>query len=362
MAVGASAVVHVIPADRVVAEPNPPPDPVEGSTLHLDAVQTHRLDVWRPWPARRAACVSRRQLRAPRLLDARAIYRWIAPAGCVPVHRGVYAVGHLPRTAHAAAGGRRVLACGDERRRAIAPLAAGAHGLIRPRPADATSRPHAPAARPGIACSSRPDVEPVVHRRPPVHDGRAHARRPRGLRPVRRPREAPCARRRYAASSTSRRSAESLARLPAPARRSRSLRAILDDPSRSSRRASGAERDALRALIDRRLAAADRATASSPAPANASTSTGPTRRLVLEIDGPTHDAARQRSATAAATRCSRPRLACGAPPDGRCGRRPSGSRAAPRPAPHIEGSMRLGREQRDASRSGRTSRGRDVSH
>jgi len=206
----------------------------------------------------------------------------------VPVHRGVYAVGHLPRT-HLTSWWAAVLACGDNATTSHA-TAAAAHGLLRPHPRVHVTAPTV-RSRPGIA-THRAEVVPVFIEGLPcttvartlvdlagcvpyrVLESAVRQAQVRGVLDV----EA---------------IGEVLLACPRP-RGIRRLRAILDDPVALQPTRSGEERTALRALLR----------AGYPWPVVGGTVPGteelvdlhwPAQRVVIEVDGPTHETQVQRA-------------------------------------------------------------------
>lgn len=278
--------MHVIPAARVVAFPNPPPDPVERWIVRSSGAQS----IFRRAggiAGAQGGCVSRGQLlRAGCSRDV--VAGWIACGMLVPVHRGVYAVGHLPRS-HLTRWWAAVLACGEDAA-ASHRTAAAAHGLLRPH-----ARVHvtAPTVRshPGIA-THRAQVTVVYIEGLPcttvartlvdlagcvplrVLESAARQAQVRGVLDV----EA---------------IGEVLLACPRP-RGMRRLRAILDDPVALQPTRSAEERIALRALL--------RAGHAWPVVGGAVPGTEelvdfhwPAQRVVLEVDGPTHQTQVQRA-------------------------------------------------------------------
>ena len=209
MAVGASAGRARDPGRRASRRPTRPPTRSKRGCLLRSAVHSRRLDVWRRSQAPRAGCVSRRQLRAARAAHASAIARLDRRRMADPAFTAASTrVGHLPRT-HLSrwwAGGARRAETSDSRATATSAAALGADAPASPSASTSRCRPRA-AARPGIAVHRGSTSDRGLRRRPPLHDGRAHARRPRWLRPVRPSSRAPCGRHRCEAFCDSTRSA-----------------------------------------------------------------------------------------------------------------------------------------------------------
>lgn len=236
---------------------------------------------------RQGGCISRTQLR--RLgLSASAIDRWIARGWLLPVHSGVFAVGHLPRT-HVAGWWAAVLACGDG---AVVShgTAAAAHGLLRPhsrvhvttaskrkRPAIATHRAAVTAVYvDGLPCTTVARTLVDLAGAVPwnVLESAVRQAQVRGVLDV----EA---------------IGDVVLAQPRPRGITR-LRAILDDPVCLQPTRSADERRALRALLNAGMEwpVVGRAVPGSDGLVDFH---WPARRLVLEIDGPTHETAVQRT-------------------------------------------------------------------
>lgn len=272
--------MHVIPAARVRTSATPPPDPVEWSFVRLGGAQTTVRRV-AAVAATQAGSISRAQL--VRLGCTRdVIAGWIAVGWLIPVHRGVYAVGHLPR-GHQTRWWAAVLACGPDAAVSHG-TAAAAHGILRPHRRVHVTTP-AKRARPGIALH-RAAVDVVFIDRlpcttvartlvdlagcvpPQVLESAVRQAQVRGVLNV-----------------------ESIGAIllacPRP-RGVRRLRAILEDPVCLQPTRSGPERRALRALI-----AAGHAWpvvgAHVPGTTDLVDFHWPADRVVLEIDGPTHE-------------------------------------------------------------------------
>ena len=277
--------MHVIPAPAVVASPHPPPDPVEWSLRYLSGSQSTTRCVAAVAEAQ-GGCVARRQLMALGC-TARVVHRMLERGYLRALHRGVYAVGHLPRT-HLAAWWAAVLACGEGAAVSHGTAAAGL-ALLRPSRRLHVTTP-AKRSRRGIA-THRADVERVYvaglpcttvartlvdlagcvpHR---VLESAVRQAQVRGVLDI---------------------DAVGIVLLGAPrARGVRRLRAILDDPVALAPTRSREERAALEAVLQ----------AGHPWPVVGGVVPGtaenvdlhwPASRLVLEIDGPTHDTAVQR--------------------------------------------------------------------
>lgn len=273
--------MHVIPAARIAVSADPPADPVEWS------VSNHPRG--KP-TARRVAvvaggqggCVSRVQLR--RLgLSERVADLWIASGRLVVVHRGVFAVGHLPRT-HEVRWWAAVLACGDGAA-ASHGTAAAAHGLLRPHPRVHVTTP-AKRARLGVA-THRAQVDVVFI------DGLPCTTVARTLVDL-----AGCVPHRVLESAVRQAQVRGvldveaigavLLACPRP-RGMRHLRAMLKDPVCLQPTRSAPERRALRALLGAGFAwpvVGGRVPGSDEDIVDFH---WPGARLVLEVDGPTHD-------------------------------------------------------------------------
>lgn len=269
--------MHLIPAAPIRALPHPPPDPVELS-IRLGERDKSTTRCIAEVAGRQGGCVTRGQLRRLGLSPA-AIGRLAARGWLLPIHRGVYSVGHLPR-AHEERWWGAVLACGDGAKASFG-MGAAALGLLRPSPRLHVTTP-AKRTRPGIATHTAAtetawvgglpcttvartllDLAGYVPDR--VLESAARQAQVRGVLDV-------------AALG------ELLLACPR-ARGVRRLRAILGDPVVLAPTRSGPERVALRALL----------AAGWTWPAVGEEVEGeevdfawPRRHLVLEIDGPTH--------------------------------------------------------------------------
>jgi hypothetical protein len=231
--------------------------------------------------------ITRAQLRRIGFSD-RVIDRWIACGWLIPLHRGVYAVGHLPRT-HLSRWWAAVLACGEEATTSHG-TAAAAHGLLRPhsrvhvttpgrrwRPGIANHRARVAAVYiDGLPCTTvartLADLSGAVPYR--VLESAVRQAQVRGVLAVEE-------------------IGEVVLDCPRP-RGIRRLRAILEDPVALQPTRSGEERAALRALlhaghpwpvVGRKVPETDELVDFH----------WPSRRLVLEIDGPTHETPVQRA-------------------------------------------------------------------
>ena len=289
--------MHVIPARPVVVSLQPPPDPIERSLVRLGGAQSTARHV-AAIAGGQGGCVARPQLL--RLGFSRdVIAGWIAHGWLIPLHRGVYAVGHLPQT-HVTRWWAAVLACGDQAK-ASCRVAAAAHALLRPHARLAVTAP-SKRVRPGIAVH-RGDVAAVYVDGLPCTTVAQTLVDLSGCVP-------------YGVLESAVRQAQvrgvldidaiGIVTLTKPRPRGiRRLRAILEDPVALEPTRSGAERVALRELV----------AAGHPWPVVGGRIPvagdlvdfhWPDRRVVLEIDGPTHATAVQRPATTAATRvCAR---------------------------------------------------------
>jgi hypothetical protein len=138
--------MHVIPSRAIVVSLHPPEDPVELSIRNLcGGKPTSRCVV--EVAQLQGGCIARRQAR--RLgFSGRVIDRWIVKSWLIPIHRGVYAVGHIPRT-HEERWWGSVLACGKDAK-ASAGTSAAAHALLRPHPRVHVTTP-SKRWRPGVA-------------------------------------------------------------------------------------------------------------------------------------------------------------------------------------------------------------------
>lgn len=138
--------MHVIPSAPVYASPHPPADPVESSLRHLHGGRPTSRCVAEVAQLQ-GGCITRRQLL--RLgLHRRVIDGWIAKRWLLPIHRGVFSVGRLPR-AHEERWWGCVLACGPGAKTS-AGTSASAHALLEPHPRVHVTTP-AKRSRPGIA-------------------------------------------------------------------------------------------------------------------------------------------------------------------------------------------------------------------
>ena len=138
--------MHVIPSRPVAVSLHPPRDPVEWSLLRLRGAQPTSRCVAEV-AQRQGGNVGRRQLL--RLGFSRdVIAGWIDAGWLLVTHRGVYAVGHLPRTHEERVWGC-VLACGAEAK-ASAGTSATAHGLLNPHHRVHVTTP-SKRSRPGMA-------------------------------------------------------------------------------------------------------------------------------------------------------------------------------------------------------------------
>lgn len=269
----------MIPAPRLAASPNPPPDPVERSVVRLSGTQpTFRLVA--TIAGAQAGCVTRLQLLRVGL-SRDVVAGWIARGLLIPLHRGVYAVGHLPRT-HVARWWAAVLACGGSAT-ASHGTAAAAHGLLRPYARVHVTTPRK-LSRPGVV-NHRAQVAAVYV------DGLPCTTVARTLVDL-----AGCVPHRVLESAVRQAQVrgvldveaigEILLDCPRPRGVTR-LRAILEDPVALQSTRSGAERTALRTLL-----AAGHAWpvvgGHVPETDELVDFHWPDRRLVLEIDGPTH--------------------------------------------------------------------------
>lgn len=138
--------MHVIAAASVVVSRTSPPDPVDLSLRALRGSKaTSRCVV--AVAQRQGGCITRRQ--ALQLgLSAKVVTGWIAKGWLIPIHQGVYSVGHLPRT-HEERWWGCVLACGSKATTS-AGTSAAAHGLLRPHARVHITTP-SKRSRPGIA-------------------------------------------------------------------------------------------------------------------------------------------------------------------------------------------------------------------
>ncbi len=120
--------MHVIPSRPVEVSFHPPPDPVEWSirAAERDEPTTRRIA---RVAQRQGGNVTHRQLGSLGFSRS-AIGRLVDRGWLILIHRGVYAVGHLPRTHEERAWGC-VLACGAKAKTS-AGTSATAHGLLRP--------------------------------------------------------------------------------------------------------------------------------------------------------------------------------------------------------------------------------------
>lgn len=276
----------MIPAPRIAASSYPPPDPVEWSVVHPSGGESTTRRVAAVAGAQ-GGCITRAQLRRLGLSD-RVIDRWLASGLLLTLHRGVYAVGHLPR-AHLTRWWAAVLACGEDAA-ASHRTAAAAHGLMRPHPRVHVTTPT--KRRPPLIAAHRAEVAAVYVDGLPcttvartlvdlagcvpyrVLEGAVRQAQVRGVLDV------------GAIGDV-------LLACPRPRGITR-LRTILEDPVALQPTRSGAERTALRALL----------AAGHPWPRVGGRVPGtdelvdlhwPDRRLVVEIDGPTHQTPVQRA-------------------------------------------------------------------
>ncbi len=269
--------MHVIPAHAIAVSLHPPADPVELSIRNLcGGKPTSRCVV--EVAQLQGGCIARRQAR--RLgFSGRVIDRWIAKGWLLPIHRGVYAVGHLPRT-HEERWWGAVLACGKGAK-ASAATSAAAHALLRPHSRVHVTTP-SKRARPGVATHTA-DTETVWI------DGLPCSTVARTLLDL-----AGCVPAGVLESAVRQAQVRGVLELRAlaelmlafpRARGVRRLRSILGDPVLLAPTRSKPERIALRALLEAgwewpqvgEAIAGENVDFSWPGP-----------RLVLEIDGPTH--------------------------------------------------------------------------
>ena len=137
--------MHVIPEAPVAVSHRPPRDPVELSIRLLERGGSTSRCVT-ALAGRQGGCVTRQQL--GRLGITRNVVDGWVGGWLLPLHLGVYAVGHLPR-AHEERWWGCVLACGPEAK-AAARTSAAAHKLMRPYPRVHVVAPRK-RSRPGMA-------------------------------------------------------------------------------------------------------------------------------------------------------------------------------------------------------------------
>ncbi len=271
--------MHVIPSRAIRVSLHPPPDPVERSIFHLHGAKATTRCVVDVAQAQ-GGCVARRQLVALGF-SSRVISGWIDKSWLVPLHQGVYAVGHRPRT-HEGLAWAAVLACGDAAKTSHG-TSATCHALLRPYHRVHVTTPHK-RSRPGIA-SHEADTETVWIDGLPcttvartlvdlsgcvpfgVLESAVRQAQVRGVLDV---------------------EAIGVVLLACPrARGIRRLRSILADPVALAPTRSRAERVALRALL---AAGWDWPVVGERVPGTEEEVDfhWPALRLVLEIDGPTH--------------------------------------------------------------------------
>lgn len=278
--------MHVIPAAPVVLTLRPPPDPVERSLVRLDGAQPTARCV-AVIAGGQGGCVTRPQLL--RLGCSRdVIAGWIAQGWLIPLHRGIYAVGHLPRS-HVTRWWAAVLACGDQAK-ASHRVAVAAHALLRPHPRLDVIAP-SKHVRPGIAVH-RADVAAIYVDDMPCTTVAQTLVDLAGCVPHR---VLESAVRQAQVRGVLDTDAIGMVALAKPRPRGiRQLRAILEDPVALEPTRSGAERIALRALV-----AAGHAWpvvgGRVPGAGDLVDFHWPDRQVVLEIDGPTHATSVQRA-------------------------------------------------------------------
>lgn len=276
--------MHVIPARRVAVSLVPPPDPIESAVARLNGGQSI-VRCLAELAASRSGCVTRLELIALGLRPAR-IDAWVRRGRLIAVHRGVYAWGHRPRT-YRAAWWAAVLAAGEGAKTSHG-TAAAALGLL-----GTHRRVHVTAPtchrRPGVAVH-RAQTETVwVDDLPSTSVARtlvdlAGAVGHRVL-------ESAVRQAQVRGLLDAEAIGEVLLDCPRP-RGVRRLRAILEDPVAMAPTRSAPERAAIRAAL----------AAGMPWPVVNGVVLDeevdlhwPDRRLVVEVDGPTHDAPVQRA-------------------------------------------------------------------
>lgn len=271
--------MHVIPSHAIRVSRRPPPDPVELSLCHLHGGKpTTRCVV--EVAAAQGGCLARAQLRQLGF-TARVVDGWIARGWLIVVHRGVFALGQRPRT-HEGLAWAAVLACGEGAKTSHG-TSATCHALVRPYHRVHVTTP-AKRSRPGIA-NHAADTETVYIDGLPcttvartlvdlagcvpfgVLESAVRQAQVRGVLDLR---------------------AIGMVLLACPrARGIRRLRSILADPVALAPTRSGPERVALRALL---AAGWEWPVVGERVPGTDEEVDflWPNRRLVLEIDGPTH--------------------------------------------------------------------------
>lgn len=280
--------MHVIPAAVVVVSRRPPPDPVELSISRRGGGKATTRCVVAVADAQGGNVARRQLLRLGVTKDV--IDGWIAVGWLIPIHFGIYSVGHRPRT-HRERWWSAVLACGEDAK-VSAGTSAAAHGLLRPHSRIHVTTP-SKRSRPGVANHTAATATVWIDGLPCTTVARAlldmAAHVPDGVL------ESACRQ----AQTRGVLNLEELVRLMLDCPRARGvrrLRRILGNPVLLAPTRSRPERIALRALLDDGW----------PWPDVGETVHGeemdfsyPDLLVALEIDGPTHDTQVQQARDAA---------------------------------------------------------------
>lgn len=269
--------MHVIPSRAIVVSLHPPEDPVDLSIRPGERDESTSRRVVRIAELQ-GGCVTRRQLVRVGASTS-AVGRLCDKGWLLPIHRGVYAVGHLPRT-HEEGWWGCVLACGKDAK-VSAGTSAAAHALLRPHSRVHVTTP-SKRSRPGVA-NHTADTETVWIGGLPCTTVARTVLDLAGCVPAGVLESA--VRQAQVRGVLDLRALAELTLAFPRARGVRRLRCILGDPVLLAPTRSKPERIALRALLDAgwewpqvgKAVAGEDVDFSWPGP-----------RLVLEIDGPTH--------------------------------------------------------------------------